>query len=221
MAVFNPEKCDPNLGQEINDFLVSKSVETPMNQLDFTQDEQLSEIEERFKEIMEILGMDLTDDSLEKTPHRVAKMYVKEIFGGLNYDNFPKVMSVENKLNSHNMVLCKDITLNSCCEHHFVPFIGTARVAYIPGERIIGLSKINRIVQFFCSRPQIQERLLEQIYWALYFILGTENIAVKLEAEHLCVKMRGVEDYNSSTVTTKLGGLFFLVDSTKQEFLNG
>jgi|TARA_R110002074_G_scaffold334242_2_gene504496 GTP cyclohydrolase I len=157
---------------------------------------------------MDTLGLDLSDDSLTDTPKRVAKMYVNEIFWGLDYDAFPKCTTVNNKMHYDEMVVERNINVQSNCEHHFVVIDGLATVAYIPNERVLGLSKINRIVEYFSKRPQIQERLTEQIYYALQYILGTDNIAVLIDAQHYCVKSRGVEDVGSSTITSKLGGGF-------------
>ena len=168
---------------------------------------------------MELLELDLSDDSLKDTPRRVAKMFMNEIFWGLDYDNFPKITTVENKMKYDEMILEKDINVMSVCEHHFVTIHGKAHVAYIPNKKVLGLSKMNRVVEFFSRRPQIQERLTEQIYYALNYILETENVAVVIEAEHFCVKARGVEDSNSSTVTSKLGGDFKSNSSLRQEFL--
>lgn len=169
--------------------------------------------------IMRLLNLDLTDDSLAETPSRIAKMYVDEIFSGLDYANFPKITLIENKMSVDEMVTVRDITLTSTCEHHFVTIDGKATVAYIPKDYVIGLSKINRIVRFFSQRPQVQERLTQQILVALQTLLGTTNVAVSIDAIHYCVKSRGVCDATSSTSTTSLGGLFKSNPSTRQEFL--
>jgi len=155
---------------------------------------------------------------LRETPRRVAKMFMYEIFGGLDYVNFPKITTIGNKMNYDSMLLERHIRVTSICEHHFVPIVGEAFVAYIPREKVIGLSKINRIVEFFCRRPQVQERLTEQIHAALCFILDTENVAVVLKAQHLCVQLRGVEDMQSDTITSRLGGVFFKGE-LRNEFL--
>ncbi len=170
-------------------------------------------------EVMAALGLNLEDDSLQETPHRIAKMYVHELFGGLDYENFPKLSVIENKMGVEEMVKVRDISVLSTCEHHFVTIDGTAKVAYIPGNRIIGLSKINRIVHFFSKRPQVQERLTQQILVALQTILETDNVAVSIQAAHYCVKSRGVMDVNSETETTALGGEFKANDRTRAEFL--
>ena len=198
-------KTDKELGLKVNGYLESIGVETPMKKQDI---EAQGKIEHHFSNIMELLGLDLSDDSLSDTPKRVSKMYVNEILQGLNYENFPKCTTVENKMNYDEMVCISDINVQSNCEHHFVIIDGFAKVAYIPNERVLGLSKINRIVEFFSKRPQIQERLTEQIYHALCFILDTQNVAVQIKATHFCVKARGIKDTNSYTTTSKLGGVF-------------
>lgn len=204
----------------IGDEHVGTSYETPLRPDAFDKDDELKIelIEKHFKEIMQILGLDLKDDSLKGTPHRVAKMYVKEIFSGLNPDNKPKAKLFENKYKYNEMLVEKDITFYSNCEHHFVPIIGKAHVAYISNGYVIGLSKINRIVQYFAKRPQVQERLTVQILNELKEVLKTEDVAVVLDAAHLCVASRGVNDVNSRTVTSQYSGKF-KEENTKQEFL--
>jgi GTP cyclohydrolase I len=204
----------------IGDEHVGTSHDTPLRPDAFEKDDELKIelIEKHFKEIMQILGLDLNDDSLKGTPHRVAKMYVKEIFSGLNPDNKPKAKLFENKYNYDEMLVEKDITFYSNCEHHFVPIIGKAHVAYISSGYVIGLSKINRIVQYFAKRPQVQERLNVQILNELKQALKTEDVAVVLDAAHLCVASRGVNDVNSRTVTAQYSGKF-KEESTKLEFL--
>lgn len=177
-------------------------------------------IAEHITAIMALLNLDLTDDSLVKTPHRIAKMYVEEVFAGLGYANFPKITFIENKMNVDEMITVRDITLISTCEHHFVIIDGKATVSYIPKHCIIGLSKINRIVQFFAQRPQVQERLTQQILLALQTLLDTTNVAVSIDAIHYCVKARGIRDTTSTTTTTSLGGLFKTSQNTRQEFWN-
>ncbi len=205
---------------EIGDDHLSTSEGTPLRADAFELDDDLKIelIAKHFSEIMQILGLDLTDDSLKGTPRRVAKMYVKEIFSGLNPANKPKMRSFKNKYKYNQMLVEKDITLFSNCEHHFVPIIGKAHVAYIPEKRVIGLSKINRIVQYFAKRPQVQERLTVQIGNELKKALDTEDVAVIIDAEHLCVQSRGIQDTSSSTVTSYYTGKF-LSESTKNEFL--
>ncbi len=180
--------------------------------------EKVAKIELHFREIMETLGLDLTDDSLKGTPLRVAKMYVKEIFGGLNPANKPKATLFENKYKYNEMLVEKDISFYSNCEHHFVPIFGKAHVAYISSGKVIGLSKLNRIVQYFAKRPQVQERLTVQIAKELEDILETPDVAVVMDAKHLCVASRGVQDDTSTTVTAYYGGKFQEAD-TKNEFL--
>jgi len=169
---------------------------------------------------LETLGLDLSDDSLAETPHRIAKMYVHEIFSGLDYRHFPKLSLIDNKMGANEMVKVRNIDLTSTCEHHFVTIDGAAKVAYIPKDTIIGLSKINRIVRFFGQRPQVQERLTRQILVALQVLLGTEDVAVSIDATHYCVKSRGIMDSNSTTSTTALGGCFKENIHTRAEFLN-
>lgn len=195
---------------EIGDNHVMTSVETPLREDAFILDDDLKIelIEEKFRDIMNILGLDLNDDSLKGTPHRVAKMYVKEIFSGLNPANKPKMALFENKYKYKEMLVEKDITFYSNCEHHFVPIIGKAHVAYISNGQVIGLSKINRIVQHFAKRPQVQERLTIQIAEEIKKALNTEDVAVVIDAVHLCVSSRGVQDINSATVTSSYSGKF-------------
>ncbi|MFB1036643.1 MAG: GTP cyclohydrolase I FolE [Sinobacterium sp.] len=199
--------------------LVEKGLETPMIENELSRDQKVEKIQAAMTEVVETLGLDLTDDSLVETPYRIAKMYVDEIFSGLDYSSFPKITVIENKMNVDEMVKVKDIDLTSTCEHHFVTIDGFASVAYIPNDKIIGLSKINRLVRFFSQRPQVQERLTRQVLVALQALLGTENVAVRIDAAHYCVKARGVMDSNSSTQTTALGGLFRSDDSVRGDFL--
>lgn len=205
---------------EIGDNHVMTSVETPLREDAFALDDDLKVelIEEKFRDIMHILGLDLNDDSLKGTPHRVAKMYVKEIFSGLNPENQPKIALFENKYKYKEMLVEKDITFYSNCEHHFVPIIGKAHVAYISNGQVIGLSKINRIVQYFSKRPQVQERLTMQIANYLKQVLKTEDVAVVIDAHHLCVSSRGIQDVSSSTVTSSYSGKFNN-EQTRNEFL--
>ena len=161
-----------------------------------------------FTDITETLGLDLSDDSLQETPHRIAKMFVEEIFGGLDYANFPRISVPDNKFGSDEMVSVKGIELLSTCEHHFVTIDGTAKVAYVPKDKVIGLSKINRVVRFFAQRPQVQERLTRQILVAMQTLLATEDVAVTINATHYCVKSRGVMDASSATHTRAMGGRF-------------
>jgi GTP cyclohydrolase I len=217
---FNKTKTDPELGRQVHEHLVKMGVETPIKKRNLDRKEQIDIIEGNFAEIMRALGLDLTDDSLIDTPKRVAKMYVNEIFWGLDYDAFPKCTTVDNKMKYDEMVIERNVNVQSNCEHHFVVIDGKATVAYIPKQKVLGLSKINRIVEYFSKRPQIQERLTEQVYHALSFILETENVAVVIDAQHYCVKSRGVEDVGSSTVTSKLGGYFKTDPAVRTEFMN-
>ena len=194
-------------------------LETPMKASHLTRDEKYDRVKAAFADIADALGLDLSDDSLEETPHRIAKMYVDEIFSGLNYDNFPKISVIENKMHVEEMVKIDDISVISTCEHHFVTIDGKSRVAYIPGDKIIGLSKINRIVRFFCQRPQVQERLTQQVMVSLQTLLETDDVAVRIDAMHYCVKARGVMDAGSRTETTALGGAFKTDPQIRSQFL--
>lgn len=196
--------------EEVGDQHLLTSLETPMkaDAFDLSDDEKIAGIEQHFREIMDILGLDLTDDSLKGTPYRVAKMYVKEIFSGLNPANKPRVALFDNKYQYNEMLVEKNILLQSTCEHHFLPIYGKAHVAYISNGNVIGLSKINRLVQHYAKRPQVQERLTMQILEELKTSLGTEDVAVYVDAKHLCVSSRGIKDISSSTVTTAFSGKF-------------
>lgn len=200
--------------------LLDKGLETPLVDNGLTRDEKYLRIAAAFTDITRTLGLDLTDDSLCDTPSRIARMYVDEIFSGLDYSKFPKIAVIANKMQVEEMVQIDDIGLVSTCEHHFVTIDGTANVAYIPGNNIIGLSKINRIVRFFAQRPQVQERLTQQILVALQTLLETDDVAVSINAVHYCVKSRGVMDGSSRTRTTSLGGAFKVNPSTRAEFLS-
>jgi GTP cyclohydrolase I len=219
----DPKEIRPLVGftlDEIGDDHLFTSFETPMREGAFDLDDEtkIELIEKKFAEIMLVMGLDLNDDSLKGTPHRVAKMYITEIFKGLNPANAPKIALFDNKYQYNQMLVEKDITLYSNCEHHFVPIVGRAHVGYISNGKVIGLSKINRIVEYFSKRPQVQERLTVQIAQYLKEVLHTEDVAVIIDARHLCVSSRGVEDTTSSTVTATYLGKF-LDESTKAEFL--
>jgi GTP cyclohydrolase I len=215
---FNKTKADPELGQKVHEHLVKMGVETPTTPNGLSRTDKIDIIEAKFTDIMNALGLDLSDDSLIETPKRVAKMMVGEIFWGLDYEAFPKCTTVDNKMKYNEMVCERNVNVQSNCEHHFVVIDGLATVAYVPKDRVLGLSKINRIVEYFSKRPQIQERLTEQIFHTLQFILDTEDVAVMIDAQHYCVKSRGVEDTGSSTVTTRLGGGFKSDPAARAEF---
>ncbi len=206
--------------EEMGDEHILTSLDTPMRAgaFDVSDEEKINRIQEHFREIMDILGLDLNDDSLKGTPYRVAKMYVKEIFSGLNPANKPKMALFENKYQYNEMLVEKNILLQSTCEHHFLPIYGKAHVAYIANGKVIGLSKINRVVQHFAKRPQVQERLSLQILEELKTALGTEDVAVYVDAKHMCVSTRGIKDISSSTITTAYSGKF-KEEATRKEFL--
>ena len=195
---------------EIGDDHIYTGLETPMKATAFeiSDDQKKEKIEALFAKIMDVMGLDLTDDSLRGTPKRVAKMYIEEIFSGLNPANKPKVALFDNKYRYNQMLVEKNITFYSNCEHHFVPIIGKAHIAYISSGKVIGLSKLNRIVQYYAKRPQVQERLTNQIAMDLKSTLQTEDVAVIIDAKHLCVSSRGIKDDTSTTVTSYYGGVF-------------
>lgn len=206
---------------EIMDDHQSAGLETPMREgaFDLSDPEKMKVITEHFAEIMHTLGLDLDDESLKGTPLRVAKMFVKEVFSGLNPANKPSVTLFNNQYKYSQMLVERNITIYSYCEHHFVPIIGKAHIAYIPGKYVIGLSKLNRLAQYFSKRPQVQERLTEQIANELKSVLQTEHVAVMIEADHLCVSSRGVQDVQSNTVTAHYSGKFNN-EQTRTEFLS-
>lgn len=199
---------------------IGTSIETPMRDdaFDLSDEEKMVIIEDKFRDIMETMGLDLTDDSLRGTPHRVAKMFIKEVFYGLNPANKSKISVFENKFKYNEMLVEKNINMNSTCEHHFLPIVGKAHVAYISNGEVIGLSKINRIVDYYARRPQVQERLTVQISNELKSILKTEDVAVVIDAKHMCVSSRGIQDESSSTVTAEYSGKF-KEKSVRDEFL--
>jgi GTP cyclohydrolase I len=205
--------------QLVKDALVAAGLETPLKPTNLSPEQKYERIKDLFTDIVDTLGLDLSDDSLCETPHRIAKMYVHEVFSGLDYQNFPKIALIENKMSVDEMVRVNGISLTSTCEHHFVTIDGFAKVAYIPNKKIIGLSKINRIVRFFAQRPQVQERLTQQILVALQVLLETNDVAITINATHYCVKSRGVMDSTSDTTTTALGGIFKTNIHTRAEFL--
>ena len=217
------EKSESVLSNEaliVRNTLIEHGLETPMIDNGLNNTEKYHRIKDLMTDVVSTLGLDLSDDSLTETPHRIAKMYVNEIFSGLDYSSFPRLSLIDNKMGANEMVKIQDIDLTSTCEHHFVTIDGVAKVAYIPHDKIIGLSKINRIVRFFAHRPQVQERLTRQILVALQALLNTQDVAVSINATHYCVKSRGVMDANSQTSTTALGGCFKENIHTRAEFLN-
>ncbi len=205
--------------QKVRDALIARGLETPLVYNGLSRDQKYERIRESFADIVHTLGLDLSDDSLCETPQRIARMYVDEIFSGLDYTQFPKATAIENKMGVEEMVRINDISVVSTCEHHFITIDGLATVGYIPSGKIIGLSKINRIVRFFAQRPQVQERLTQQILVALQTLLETQDVAVSINATHYCVKARGVMDANSTTQTSAMGGRFKLDSRTRTEFL--
>ena len=211
------------MNDELNDHdHLSTSRQTPLKSGAFalSEDEKIEKIQEHVAAILDILGMDLTDDSLKGTPKRVAKAYVKEIFGGLNPDRRPSASTFENKYEYGEMLVEKNITLYSTCEHHLLPIIGKAHIAYISNGNVVGLSKMNRIVEYYARRPQVQERLTLQVIEELKRILKTENVACIIDAKHLCVNSRGIRDVASSTVTAEYGGVFKTNETLRKEFLS-
>ena len=212
-------KYDAELGNKVKEHLENLGVETPMNG---GRSDNVDEMAEAFYTIMERIGCNMNDDSMKDSPHRVASMYIDELFVGMDYNKFPKCTTFENKYGFDSMVVQKNIIVKSVCEHHFQTIYGKCHIAYIPNSDtgyVVGLSKLNRVANFFSRRPQVQERLSEQIFRALQFILGTEDVAVFMDADHFCVKARGVEDVNSSMTTSRLGGAFFDDDKTRNEFM--
>lgn len=204
----------------VRNALIDHGLETPMIETGLSSRQKYRRVRDLMTEVVTTLGLDLNDDSLAETPHRIAKMYVDEVFSGLDYSNFPKLSLIENKFGSNEMVKVTGIELLSTCEHHFVTIDGVARVAYVPANMVIGLSKINRVVRFFCQRPQVQERLTRQILLAMQTLLGTDDVAVAIDATHYCVKSRGVMDASSKTSTTACGGCFSNDAQARAEFMS-
>lgn len=218
-------KCDPELGKRVHEYLVSIGMETPIEQfmingMPASVKDRITSAEGFMKQFLEVIGLDLTDDSMCDTPTRVAKMYISELCYGIDYQTFPKCTVVSNSMQYDDMVLEKQINITSLCEHHLQPITGTATIAYIPGDLVLGLSKLNRVSDYFARRPQVQERLTGQIYHALSYVLKTEDIAVLIDAEHGCVKNRGIRDQCSHTVTNKLGGGFRRDPALRAEFMS-
>ncbi|WP_082873320.1 GTP cyclohydrolase I FolE [Oleiphilus sp. HI0079] len=223
MEALSNTTITPKMSKEahlVRDALIAAGLETPLLPSTLTTDQKYERLKSLFTDVVSTLGLDLSDDSLNETPHRIAKMYVREIFSGLDYGNFPKISVIDNKMSVDEMVTVAGISVTSTCEHHFVTIDGTAKVAYIPKGKVIGLSKINRIVRFFAQRPQVQERLTQQVLLALQTLLGTQDVAVSINATHYCVKSRGIMDSGSATSTTALGGSFKENPQTRNEFLN-
>lgn len=204
----------------VHNILLIQGLENPIITLNINHKIRKSRIEEHVTSIMYLLNLDLKDDSLLNTPKRIAKMYVEEIFSGLDYLNFPKITILKNTMHMNEMITVRNINITSTCEHHFIIFNGKATVSYIPKQNVIGLSKISRIVQFFSKRPQLQERLTQQIFLALQTLLNTNDVAVFIDAVHYCVKARGIHDVTSTTTTTALGGLFKSDMNHRKEFFH-
>jgi GTP cyclohydrolase I len=226
--MIDAKKTNPELGDAVRRILVAKGIDTPSRPSYWASIAQnpddgkeliRQELEASFQHIMQLMGLDMTDDSLEDTPKRLSKMWLFEVFAGLDWANFPKITLVQNKMMCDEMVIERGIRVHSTCEHHLLPIMGKAHVAYIPDKKVPGLSKLNRVVEFFSRRPQIQERLTAQIHATLCHVLETENVAIIIEAEHLCVKTRGVEDPCSDTVTSKLSGVFKSDPKVRSEFI--
>lgn len=216
---FRKDACLSPEAIQVRQALIEKGIETPLVDNQLSNEQKYQKIKASLTDVVATLGLDLSDDSLAETPHRIAKMFVDEVFSGLDYSRFPKISIIENKMSVEEMVKISDIAFTSTCEHHFVTIDGLAKVAYIPKDNIIGLSKINRIVRFFAQRPQVQERLTQQILVALQSLLGTDDVAVSMVATHYCVKSRGVMDASSSTQTSAFGGEFKSSKSVRREFL--
>lgn len=224
--MFNPSKTDPILGARVESHLRKLGIHTPtllnaheqLTGMSQTDHDKVAEISKHFAYIMGILGLDLDDDSLRETPQRVAKMFVQETMWGLRPENFPRMMMIDNKMGYNEMLIERDTSVMSLCEHHFVTIEGRCHIAYIPDKKVAGLSKFNRVVEYFSRRPQVQERLTAQIFETLKFLLETDNVAVIVDSNHYCVISRGVEDENSSTLTSAMGGVF-RNPATKSELL--
>jgi GTP cyclohydrolase I len=217
----NGKHDSSDMAHELGEQHIATSLETPMKDdaFDISDDQKMDRIEAHFREIMDIIGLDLRDDSLNGTPRRVAKMFVKEIFSGLNPKNKPAISLFDNKFGYSQMLVEKKIRVQSFCEHHFLPIYGFAHVAYIAKDKVIGLSKLNRIVEYYSSRPQVQERLTVQIANELKKVLKTEDVAVYIDAKHMCVQARGIKHQQSSTVTTEYSGKF-LNENVRAEFIH-
>lgn len=216
-------KTDPKLGKEVFDMLAKKKLlgaQSPMYSLKYSAKHAQESIIEHFEQILDQIGLDGSDESIAETPKRIGKMYVEELFVGMDPENFPKCTTTLNSFQADELVCESGISVKSLCEHHFQAIIGTATVAYIPNDKLLGLSKLNRIVHFFARRPQVQERLTEQVYHTLSHILKTSDVAVIIKAAHMCVKLRGVGDDNCITTTSKMGGRFRSVDALRAELFS-
>lgn len=213
---------DPSLGKSIHMVLIGMGIETPMSKSPADKFDGIQSelgLREGIHKTIASLGLDMSDDSIKETPDRIFKMYTKEVFYGLDYKNFPKCTTITNKMSYDEVIMSDGIDVLSFCEHHFVPFIGHARIAYIPKTKVLGLSKFNRVVDFFSRRPQVQERLTEQIHAAFKYILDTDDIGVVIQAQHMCVRLRGVRQANGTTTTSKLSGRFRTSDALRAEFM--
>ncbi len=218
----NNKQLNQELADAIGDDHIPGTVDTPLRDdaFDLNDKEKIEKIQTHFYAIMDTLGLDMTDDSLQGTPKRVAKMFVNEIFSGLHPDKAPNMSTFENKYKYNQMLVEKDITVYSTCEHHFLPIVGRAHIGYISNGRVVGLSKMNRVVDYYAKRPQVQERLTIQIVKTMQEALGTKDVACVIDAKHLCVNSRGIRDIESSTVTAELGGRFKHDATTRKEFLH-
>lgn len=219
---YDKTKVSSDLGKKVHEYLKDMGVETPMtlSAVDRSNKEKIDKIEMLMTEVWETLGLDLTDDSLKETPNRIAKMLVLDHYWGLLPENFPKNTTIMNKMNCDEMITLTEVPIMSNCEHHGVIFSGSAVISYIPFQKVIGISKLARVAEYFSRRPQVQERLTAQIYHALTYLLGTDNVAIHIKAQHYCMISRGVESPNTWTVTTKLGGVFKEKPEVRAEFIS-
>ena len=216
--MFDKTKTESYLGEMVDNLLKDKGINNPCVENGFTEETKIEQIASHMEQVLYILGLDNNDESIKDTPKRVAKMWVKERFWGLNPNNFPKVMTIPNDMKYNQMLVEKNIPVVSSCEHHLADIVGKCSVAYIPHRKVIGLSKLNRIVEYFSHRPQVQERLTQQILEALKYILETDNVAVSIVATHNCVRCRGVEHLECETTTNALSGVFLENEIVRAEF---
>jgi GTP cyclohydrolase IA len=217
---YDKSKSDPKLGRQVQKHLIELGLTTPTTNENLNEEDKLRIVEHGVKNALVALGYDLKDDSLKDTPKRVAKMWIRETMWGLDPNKFPKITTIENKMQYDEMLIEKNITVKSLCEHHLVYFGGRAHVGYIPKHKVVGLSKLNRVVEYFAHRAQVQERLTAQIMETLKLILETDDVAVVLDCAHMCVASRGVEDHASSTITSALSGAFKEDPRVREEFLS-